>query len=77
MPGSRRFPLPWSIDEATESFIVRDAKGKPRSFGDSLLTARRPAAPRASPPLAVERRAGESRLPNDGITRELPMCFPS
>jgi hypothetical protein len=23
----RRFPPPWSIDEQTESFIVRDAKG--------------------------------------------------
>ena len=25
MPGSHRFPAPWSVDEGTESFIIRDA----------------------------------------------------
>ena len=24
----RRFPPPWSVDEATESFCIRDAKGQ-------------------------------------------------
>jgi hypothetical protein len=24
MPGSRRFPQPWSIDEGTGNFIIRD-----------------------------------------------------
>ena len=28
MPGSRRFPAPWSVDEGTESFIIRDANGQ-------------------------------------------------
>jgi endo-1,4-beta-D-glucanase Y len=27
MPESRRFPPPWQVDEATESFCIRDAKG--------------------------------------------------
>jgi hypothetical protein len=29
MMTARRFPPPWSIDEQTESFIVRDATGQP------------------------------------------------
>jgi hypothetical protein len=29
MPAPRRFPPPWSIDEQTESFIVKDATGQP------------------------------------------------
>jgi hypothetical protein len=28
----RRFPPPWSIDEQTESFIVRDATGQPLAY---------------------------------------------
>ena len=28
MPGSRRFPPPWSIEEHTESFTVKDANGQ-------------------------------------------------
>ena len=28
MPPLRRFPPPWSIDERTESFIVKDANGQ-------------------------------------------------
>ena len=28
----RRFPPPWSIDEETESFIVKDATGQPIAF---------------------------------------------
>jgi hypothetical protein len=28
MAMSRHFPPPWTIDEQTESFIVRDAKGQ-------------------------------------------------
>jgi hypothetical protein len=27
MPERRRFPPPWHVDEATESFCIRDAKG--------------------------------------------------
>ena len=28
MPSPRRFPPPWSIEEHTESFIVKDANGQ-------------------------------------------------
>jgi len=28
----RRFPQPWSIDEQTESFIVKDANGQPLAY---------------------------------------------
>jgi hypothetical protein len=28
MPTARRFPPPWTIEEHTESFIVRDATGQ-------------------------------------------------
>jgi len=28
----RRFPPPWSIDEQTESFTVRDASGRPLAY---------------------------------------------
>ena len=28
MPEHRRFPPPWSIEEHTESFIVKDANGQ-------------------------------------------------
>jgi hypothetical protein len=28
----RRFPPPWSIDEQTESFIVKDAQGQPLAY---------------------------------------------
>jgi hypothetical protein len=28
----RRFPPPWSIDELTESFVVRDATGLPIAY---------------------------------------------
>ena len=28
MPSPRRFPPPWSIEERTESFIVKDANGQ-------------------------------------------------
>jgi hypothetical protein len=30
-PSARRFP-PWAIEEHTESFIVRDAKGQALSY---------------------------------------------
>jgi hypothetical protein len=32
MPSPRRFPPPWSIDERTESFIVKDATGQPIAY---------------------------------------------
>jgi hypothetical protein len=32
MPSPRRFPPPWSIDEQTESFIVKDATGKALAY---------------------------------------------
>jgi hypothetical protein len=32
MPGPRRFPPPWSIDEQTESFIVKDANEQPLAY---------------------------------------------
>ncbi len=28
----RRFPPPWSVDEQTESFIVKDATGQPLAY---------------------------------------------
>jgi hypothetical protein len=28
MPDTRRIPAPWSVDEATESFCIRDANGQ-------------------------------------------------
>jgi len=28
----RRFPPPWSIEEHTESFIVKDANGQPLAY---------------------------------------------
>jgi hypothetical protein len=31
MPN-RRFPAPWSIEERTESFIVKDANGQPLAY---------------------------------------------
>jgi hypothetical protein len=32
MPAPRRFPSPWSIEERTESFIVKDATGQPIAY---------------------------------------------
>jgi hypothetical protein len=32
MPGSRRFPTPWTIDEGTERFIIRDANGQALAY---------------------------------------------
>jgi len=32
MPSPRRFPPPWTIEEHTESFIVRDANGQPLGY---------------------------------------------
>jgi hypothetical protein len=32
MPSPRRFPPPWSIEEGTESFIVKDATGQPLAY---------------------------------------------
>jgi hypothetical protein len=32
MPENRRFPPPWSIDEQTECFIVKDATGQPLAY---------------------------------------------
>jgi hypothetical protein len=32
MPSPRRFPPPWSIEEHTESFIVKDATGQALAF---------------------------------------------
>jgi hypothetical protein len=29
----RRFPPPWTVDEATESFCIRDAKGQTLAYG--------------------------------------------
>jgi hypothetical protein len=32
MPSARRFPPPWTIDEANDTcFIVRDANGHPQT----------------------------------------------
>jgi hypothetical protein len=33
MPETRRFPPPWSVDEATESFCIRDANGQALTQG--------------------------------------------
>jgi hypothetical protein len=30
--SSRRLPPPWSIDEQTESFVVKDATGRPLAY---------------------------------------------
>jgi hypothetical protein len=32
MPAARRFPPPWSIEERTESFIVKDANGQQLAY---------------------------------------------
>ncbi|WP_024513350.1 hypothetical protein [Bradyrhizobium sp. ARR65] len=32
MMEQRRFPPPWSLDEYTESFMVRDAAGQPLCY---------------------------------------------
>jgi len=41
MPGSRRFPPPWTVAEATESFCIRDANGSPfRAVGSLAPLAR-------------------------------------
>jgi hypothetical protein len=32
MPSARRFPPPWSIDEQTESFIIKDGNGQPIAY---------------------------------------------
>ena len=29
---ARRFPLPWHVDEATESFCIRDANGEALAY---------------------------------------------
>ena len=45
MPSPRRFPPPWTIDEHTESFIVRDATGQALGYFYSTMNrsaARRP-----------------------------------
>jgi hypothetical protein len=32
MDGRRRFPPPWEVHEATESFCIRDAKGQALAY---------------------------------------------
>jgi hypothetical protein len=32
MPGSRRFPPPWTVDETDASFIVRDHNGQTLAY---------------------------------------------
>jgi hypothetical protein len=32
MPSARRFPPPSSIDQQTESFVVKDATGQPLAY---------------------------------------------
>jgi len=32
MPTSRRFPPPWSVEELTESFIIKDATGQALAY---------------------------------------------
>jgi hypothetical protein len=32
MPSTRRFPPPWSIEEGTESFTVKDANGQALAY---------------------------------------------
>ena len=32
MPSSRRFPLPWSVDETAESFIIKDRTGQALAY---------------------------------------------
>jgi len=32
LPAPRRFPPPWSIDELTESFVIKDATGLALSY---------------------------------------------
>ena len=32
MPSPRRFPPPWSIEEGTESFTVKDANGQALAY---------------------------------------------
>jgi hypothetical protein len=32
MPAPRHFPPPWSIEEHTESFIIKDATGHPLAY---------------------------------------------
>ena len=32
MPAPHRFPSPWSIEEGTESFTVRDANGQAPAY---------------------------------------------
>jgi hypothetical protein len=32
MPETRRIPPPWSVDEATESFCIRDANGQALAY---------------------------------------------
>ncbi len=32
MPAPRRFPPPWSVDELTESFVIKDATGQALSY---------------------------------------------
>jgi len=41
MPESRRFPLPWTIEEQhAESFIVRDANGQALGYFDRRFSLR-------------------------------------
>ena len=32
MPAHRRFPPPWTVDELTESFVIKDATGQALSY---------------------------------------------
>ena len=32
MPGSRRFPTPWTVDEGAERFIIHDANGQALAY---------------------------------------------
>jgi hypothetical protein len=34
MPGSRRFPPPWTVEETAPCFIVRDANKQALAFDD-------------------------------------------
>ena len=64
MTESRRFPPPWTVDEATESFCIRDANGRrdEPTDGDAPLDPRRIALNMTKLP---ERR---NHLPTGGAT---------
>jgi hypothetical protein len=63
MSSPRRFPPPWSIDEGTESFIVKDANGQAVAVACAALSVPEEALRNSQVKLVLGPRHGDIEKP--------------